>query len=180
MIKAKNIIIILLAVSLIVLISINIFCYSCRIKYREGYKYISIGDIIEKLENNRTELKDINSVGIVDTLNLLFYDKSLWQKLPLSSSFRNKYSAPKSLIKKYNKYESISTGAELDYKKDNVVSIYCIERDSIFSLINNRNISTIYYFEYILDANNQLDDLILLKEVDIDSMTAETYAVREY
>ena len=33
----------------------------------------------------------------------------------------------------------------------------------------------------ILDKlNNQLDDLILLKEEDIDSMTAETYAVREY
>ena len=38
----------------------------------------------------------------------------------------------------------------------------------------------IYYFEYILDDNNQLDDLILLKEVDIDSMTAETYDVQEY
>ena len=178
--RIRNAIIILLAVSLLVLIFINIFNYSARIRYRAGYKYISIGNIIEKLENNEMELKDINSIGVVDTLNLLFYDKSLWQKLPLSNDFRTKYNTPKSIIKKYNKYESISTGMELDHSKDNVVSVYCIERDGIVPLVNVKSISTIYYFKYILDSNNQLDDLILLKEVDIDSMTAETYAIREH
>ena len=46
--------------------------------------------------------------------------------------------------------------------------------------MTGKSISTEYIFEYKIDSNNQLDDLILLKEVDIDSMTAETYAVREY
>ena len=41
----------------------------------------------------------------------------------------------------------------------------------------NNKINT---FEYIINDSNRLDDLILLKEVDVDSMTAETYGIKEY
>lgn len=162
------------------IVCINTNYYIIKEKEKSSYKYTSIWETIEKLENEELELNDINVIGIDDTLDILLYDKSLWNKLPLSDNFLKKYKNPKSIIKKYNKYESIDMGISRDYDSDNVIVIMCTERDDIFSLIKGRNITTEYTFEYTVDDKNQLDDLKLLKEVDIDSMTAETYAVREY
>lgn len=162
------------------MVCINTNYYIIKEKEKSSYKYTSIWETIEKLENEELELNDINVIGIDDTLDILLYDKSLWNKLPLSDNFLKKYKNPKSIIKKYNKYESIDMGISRDYDSDNVIVIVCTERDDIFSLIKGRNITTEYTFEYTIDDKNQLDDLKLLKEVDIDSMTAETYDVKEY
>ena len=162
------------------MVCINTNYYIIKEKEKSSYKYTSIWETIEKLENEELELNDINVIGIDDTLDILLYDKSLWNKLPLLDNFLKKYKNPKSIIKKYNKYESIDMGISRDYDSDNVIVIMCTERDDIFSLIKGRNITTEYTFEYTIDDKNQLDDLKLLKEVDIDSMTAETYDVKEY
>lgn len=178
--KSKNLVKTLLIIFILVVICINIINYIIRIKEKEGYKHTYIWNIIEELESGRLLLNDVNDVGIVETIDLVMYDKSLWSKLPLSKKFKQKFSLPQNIIKKYDNYDHISSGKSYDFDKKNVVSVYCAERENIISMISGKNISTEYYFEYILDDNNQLDDLILLKEVDIDSMTAETYSVREY
>ena len=147
---------------------------------KEGYRYTYIWEIIEKLNNNEAKIENIDEIGIVQVLDILFYDKSMWSKLPLTEKFIKKFRNPQGIISKYYNYESIGAGVSYDYDKDNLIFIDCIERENLISLVTGKNITTYYTFEYILDANNQLDDLILLKEVDIDSMTAETYDVREY
>lgn len=169
-------------IALATLIAICIYAYNNVVKMseKEAYRYTHLWDKIEKLGKGEEVFKDIESLGVIETVEILFYDRSLWDKLPLSSNFINKFKSPKGIIKKYNDYESIS-GGYADYSdKDKVLFIDCVERDNIVSLATGKNITTYYTFEYKIDENNQLDDLILLKEVDIDSMTAETYAVREY
>ena len=178
--RLKNVLKTLLVLFILTVICIIVINYIIRTKEKEGYKYTYIWNSIEELENGRLQLNDVNDVGIVEIMDLVLYDKTLWNKLPLSENFKQKFKLPKSIIKKYDNYNHISSGKSYDFEKNNVVSIYCAERENIISMITGKNISTEYYFEYIIDKNNQLDDLILLKEVDIDSMTAETYSVREY
>lgn len=163
-----------------IFICLNIYNYFFRLRINETYKYTPLWETIYNLNNNESGISKIDDMGVVEVIDVLFYNKKMWDKLPLSKNFKDKFHSQKNIIKKYDIYEHISCGRSYDFNKKNVIRLYCIERDNIISLITGKNISTIYYFEYILDDNNQLDDLILLKEEDIDSMTAETYAVREY
>ena len=174
--RVKNILI----VFLVVLVCLYIF--SCIVKMKEnlGYRHTYIWDKIEKLNNDELIADSVDSLGIVDTVIILFYDKSMWKKLPLSDNFIKKFKNPRGIIRKYYDYETISGGRSDDYDKENIVFIDCVERENILYYFTGKNITTFYTFEYVLDENNKLDDLILLKEVDIDSMTAETYDVREY
>ena len=178
--KIKSKMRILLIVILVIVVCMYVYGIVIRLREKEGYKHTPLWTTIEKLINDETEIKNINDINLTEIINILFYDKTLWDKLPLSDKFKIKFKNPKGIIKKYSKYETIWSGRSYDYDKDNVIYIDCTERDNLASLITGKNITTYYTFEYILDANNQLDDLILLKEVDIDSMTAETYDVREY
>lgn len=178
--KSNKLFKVLCVIAVIIVICVSSINYIVRLKEKEGYKHTYIWETIEKLENNELEIKDINTIGVIDVFSILFYDKTLWDKLPLSENFKNKYRDPKSIIKKYNKYIHVSVGTPDDYDNENVIFVYTIEREDIKYFITGKSVSTIYYFEYKLDDKNLIDDLILLKEVDIDSMTAETYEMREY
>ena len=178
--KFNRIIRIILTLVVLFILCLSVSNFIARIKEKEGYKHTYIWETINKLENNELEINDIRDVGIVEVLDILFYDESVWNKLPLTSNFIKKFKNPKGIIRKYNKYESIGVGLSREYQKNNVIFVDCVERDNFISLIRGKDITTYYTFEYIVDDNNKLDDLKLLKEVDIDSMTAETYAVREY
>ena len=176
--KISKAIKIITAILVVIVICVNVHTSIVRKIEKKGYKYTYIWDKIEKIEKGEESFKDIEGLGLIETIEIIFYDKDLWNKLPLSENFKRKYSGPKKIIKKYNDYEHFSVGRSRE--KENAIYIDCVERDNIVSLITGKNITTFYTFEYVIDSNNQLDDLILLKEVDIDSMTAETYAVREY
>ena len=178
--KVANIVKFLIVILIILFMGICINNYVIRVNEKEVYKYTYIWETIDKLNKNELKINTVDSIGIVETLDILFYDMSMWSKLPLTESFIKKFKGPNGIIRKYDKYESIDMGVFREYSKNNVIEIMCTERDSIISRITGKSVTTIYTFEYLLNANNQLDDLILLKEVDIDSMTAETYDVREY
>lgn len=167
---------------LIVLIIILIFTrnHLTKLSRNERYKHSYIGSTIEKIENGELQFKHLTDTRIEDVAIMLFYDKSIWDKLPLSNHFVEKFKTPSGIIKKYNKYDTIDVGLSNNYTKNNIVDVMCTERDSILSSITGKNITTVYTFEYIIDGNGMLDDLILLKEEDIDSMTSETYAERTY
>ena len=172
----KNLIIILV----LLVICINVYSFMVRTREKDGYRYTHLWDKIEKIENSDEKYEGVDSLGLIETVEILFYNKSLWSKLPISGNFIKKFRNPKGIIKKYNDYESISVGYTNYLDKEKVLFIDCVERDNIVSLATGKNITTYYTFEYVINDKNQLDDLILLKEVDIDSMTAETYSVREY
>ena len=178
--KLKKVIKLIFFLLLFITICMYAFLHFVRLREKDGYKYTYMWETIEKLNKSEMRIKDIDQIGIVQVLDILFYDKSMWNKLPLTDNFVQKFKNPQGIISKYYDYESIGAGMSYDYDKDNVIFVDCTERDNLVSLITGKNITTYYTFEYLVDDNNQLDDLILLKEVDIDSMTAETYDVREY
>ena len=172
----KIILLFIVFIIVFVLIRDRLTAFSRKERYRHSY----VGDTIEKIKNEELQFKDLRSAGIENVLIVLFYDKSIWDKLPLSDHFIGKFKNPGGIIKKYNKYDTIDVVLSSNYTKDNTVAIMCTERDSILSSITGKNITTVYTFEYIIEENGMLDDLILLKEEDIDSMTSETYAERTY
>ena len=167
------------AVIVCLIIGIAILSYIVRMKEREDYKHTYIWELAQKIDNNEIEVKNVDNLGIYVTLDLVLSEPNLWNKLALTDRFKKEFKSPKGIIERIDKYTNISLGIAPEYNKNNVIVVAATERKPIISLFNKK-IETDYYFEYILDANNQLDDLILLKEVDIDSMTAETYDVREY
>ena len=177
----KKIKILYIAIILILclIIGISIHSYIIRIKERENYKHTYIWELAQRIRDNEIEVKNVDKLGIHTIVDLVLSEQALWDKLALTNNFKEKFNNPKGIIKKIDKYTNISVGVASEYNKNSVIVVAATEKDSIIPL-SNKNIETDYYFEYILDVNNQLDDLILLKEVDIDSMTAETYSVREY
>ena len=171
----------IIAITIIIclVIGIGFLSYIVKMKEREDYKYTYIWELAQRIRNNEIDVKNVDKLGIYATIDLVLSEQTLWDKLALTSSFKEKFNSPKEIIEKIDKYKNISVGVASEYNKSNVIVVAATEKESIISLFN-KNIETDYYFEYILDDDNQLGDLILLKEVDIDSMTAETYDVREY
>ena len=71
-----------------------------RTREKDGYRYTHLWDKIEKIENSDEKYEDVDSLGLIETVELLFYDKSLWSKLPISGNFIKKFRNPKGIIKK--------------------------------------------------------------------------------
>ena len=92
---------VIIAIVVLIVICANAYIGISRLKEKEGYKYTYLWDKIEKLGKGEEVFKDIESLGVIETVEILFYDRSLWDKLPLSSNFINKFKSPKGIIKKY-------------------------------------------------------------------------------
>ena len=142
---------------MLIVICVNVYNVIVRMQEKERYKHTYIYELAQKISSNELTVKNVDDLETYTIIDLVLSENELWDKLPLSDNFKRKYK-----------------------KSENIIDVYCTERDSLTSFMTGKSISTEYIFEYKIDSNNQLDDLILLKEVDIDSMTAETYAVREY
>ena len=178
--KKLKVLKIIIAIVMLIVICVNVYNVIVRMQEKERYKHTYIYELAQKISSNELIVKNVDDLGIYTIIDLVLSENELWDKLPLSDNFKRKYKKSENIIKKYSSYEYISVGTVKESDKENIIDVYCTERDGLTSFMTGKSISTEYIFEYKIDSNNQLDDLILLKEVDIDSMTAETYAVREY
>lgn len=178
--KKLKVLKIIIAIVMLIVICVNVYNAIVRMQEKERYKHTYIYELAQKISSNELTVKSVDDLETYTIIDLVLSENELWDKLPLSDNFKRKYKKSENIIKKYSSYEYISVGTVKESDKENTIDVYCTERDSLTSFMTGKSISTEYIFEYKIDSNNQLDDLILLKEVDIDSMTAETYAVREY
>lgn len=167
----------------IVAILLIIFALIRTIRYvreQRAFSHTYRYENILKIKNNEVIIKTINDLGIYSQVGVLLSDKSVWNKLALSNHFKEKFHNPNDIIRNIGKYESIDIGSSYEYLNKKTVCIMCTERENILYPITGKNVTTEYIFEYKINEENLLDDLILLKETDIDSMTSETYAERIY
>ena len=178
--KKLRIVKIIVVIFVFLIICIVVYNNANRKQENENYKNTYIWDLAQKINSDDIKVKKVDDLGIYTMLDLVLCEKDLWDKLALSDNFKQKYNSPKSIIKDIDKYKNISIGIAPMHSENNVIIVSGTARKSIVTLLSNKNVDTEYVFEYILNDNNQLDDLKLLKKVDIDSMTAETYDIREY
>ena len=67
---------------------------------------------------------------------------------------------------------SISSGLDAEYGSD-VVIIYAEKKSGIFDMDESDDITTEYYFRYVLNETGEIDDLILLKKRDTYTINGE-------
>ena len=140
----------------------------------EKEKYLfnisSIGQDIKNIKISNVKIASVSEIGISKTLSLVFYADDIWENLPLSQHFKNKYSHSKDIINNINKYEkTFAVGVDGDYIIPNVMILYADKKN----LINSDLVSTRFYFKYILNDKNELDDIELIRQVDVDSTTGK-------
>lgn len=150
------------------------------IREQKVFSHTSTYKDIVRLKNNEIIVNSLDDMDIYDHIDILLSDKSVWDKIALSNHFKEKFHNPNDIIRNIGKYESIDIGSSYEYLNKKTVCIMCTERENILYPITGKNVTTEYIFEYKINEENLLDDLVLLKETDIDSMTSETYAERIY
>lgn len=58
--------------------------------------------MIKELKNENKVANSLDDMDIYDTLTLMFYDEKIWDRLPLSTNFINKYNKKNQIIKEIN------------------------------------------------------------------------------
>ena len=152
----------ILAVVAIAIIINKIFVYVI-VKYG-GYS------IKERLLNGTiTGFTEIQPDSELECALVWFND---WDDLFLSNNFKNKFKNRRGIIENIDDYDNISGF----YSYDNGVkylAIYADKKKTFFDFFNQDydDISTEFYFDYKIDDKGWLDDVDLIKKIDIYTST---------
>ncbi len=131
----------------------------------------------ERLYNLRvysgiTDLTQLNASEISHDIHAALSKYTNWDNLFLSERFKEKYKNRKSFLDDVNSIANITSG--LEYENGNyVVVIYAEKKHSIFDTDESDNITTEYYFRYVLNDAGEIDDLILIKKQDVYTIDGE-------
>lgn len=99
-------------------------------------------------------------------------ERKNWDNLALSENFKNKYKTRNDIIPDRSKYTVFSEG--YDYVGDKrCIMIVADTPDSIFDPYGERSVTTYFYFDYILNSNNEIDDIVLVKTEKVNSMSGK-------
>lgn len=111
--------------------------------------------------------------GIANELLIALSKHTNWDNLFLSDNFKKKYRSRKNILDDTGSISNISSG--LAWRDgDPVVIIYAQKRTHLFDTDESDNITTEYFFKYVLNDDGEIDDLILLEKRDIYTMSGET------
>lgn len=110
-------------------------------------------------------------VDVAGEISAALEHKKWWHRLFISDNFKNKYKNPKRIISNVNQYESFYGEECYDYENKNVIIIYGDKKDPLIEKRDYEPIMTEFYFEYFMDDNNEIDDIKLLKKIDMNATT---------
>ncbi len=136
-------------------------------------KYI-IPDKKERLQNLKiySGVDKPNDDIIASDIEVALYEDTNWDNLFLSENFKKKYKDRNEILDDVENIVNISSGTAYEYG-DNAVVIYAEKKSDINDTDESDDITTEYYFRYILDEAGEVDDLILLKKQDIYTINGE-------
>ncbi|MCR5651397.1 MAG: hypothetical protein K6F86_09485 [Lachnospiraceae bacterium] len=134
----------------------------------------SIPDKEERVHNLilSTGENKLSRSGIAHEVRLALSKYTNWDNLYLSENFKKKYKNRKNILEDVNNIADVSSGLDIEYGKD-VIIIYAEKKSSIFDFDESDDITTVYYFRYILDEAGEIDDLILLEKYDVYTINGE-------
>lgn len=175
--KTRKIIVVIVFIFIIFSLAIK---YIQKIREERAFSHTITYKTIEQIRNNEINAQTLDGLAPYSQIAILLNDNTIWDKLALSNNFKNKYKKSKDIIPDIEKCEDIDVGFSRMDNSKNTILVFGQKRASFDTLFTGKNITTEYTFEYIIDKDNKIDDLILLKEVDVDSMTGETYREKVY
>ena len=110
--------------------------------------------------------------NIAHELTIALSRHTNWDNLFLSDNFKKKYKSRKNLLDDVRHISKVSSG--ITYQGDDTVIIIFVEKKhGLFDTDESDDITSEYYFKYILDDNGEIDDLILLKKRDVYTINGE-------
>lgn len=110
---------------------------------------------------------ELNGGDVANEIQSAIAKYTNWDNLFLSVNFKKKFKSKYGIIENVNDYSDFwCIDSEYENKK-NVIVIYANKKKSIFDKDESDNVTTKYYFEYKLNDKNEIDDLLLLKKMDI-------------
>ena len=95
-----------------------------------------------------------------------------WDNLFLSENFKRKYKSRKKLLDDVRHISKVSSGIT-HQGNDTVVIIFAEKKSGLFDADESDDVTTEYYFKYILDDNGEIDDLVLLEKRDVYTINGE-------
>ena len=125
-----------------------------------------------KAEYGITDLKELDASLIAGDIDAALSKYTNWDNLFLSEHFKKKYKNRKNILDDTDNIANISSGLDSEYGSD-VVIIFAEKKRSIFDMDESDDITTEYYFRYVLNEAGEIDDLILLKKRDTYTMSGE-------
>lgn len=169
--KINKVILIIVVVLLIVLISVYVIFKSIRKNRRYEMSQINIINTYEGNIDLRHIIKDKSDAkGVAKTLVLAIEGYNNWNELALSDKFKNKYHDWHNLIDERDKYYSLMPYSENINGKE-IAAIFADTYGPVIETSSYSPIAYIYYYEYIVNENNELDDINLIKKVKVDATT---------
>ena len=125
-----------------------------------------------KAEYSITDLNELDPSLISGEIDAALSKYTNWDNLFLSEHFKEKYKSRKNILEDADNIANISSGLDSEYGND-VVIIFAEKKSSIFDTDESDNITTEYYFRYVLNEAGEIDDLILLKKTDTYTLSGE-------
>ncbi|MBR0148136.1 MAG: hypothetical protein IJM23_02945 [Lachnospiraceae bacterium] len=137
----------------------------------------SIPDKTERLNNLKkcygiTDLKEMDRSLIVGDIQAALSRYTNWDTLFLSEHFKTKYKNRKNILDDVNNIANIRSGLTNE-NGDYVVIIFAEKKHRIFDIDESDDVTTQYRFKYVLNDAGEIDDLILLKKMDVYTINGE-------
>jgi hypothetical protein len=112
----------------------------------------------------------INEDIIANDIKAALSKYTNWDNLFLSEHFKQKYKNRNNILDDVNDIIRVRRGRSDKYG-ENVIVIFADRRGSFIDTDETDDITTNYYFRYILDDRGEVDDLILLEKEDVYTTT---------
>ena len=119
-------------------------------------------------KNRQKNMEDLLGRNQMDELDVAWEIESAldkytnWDNLFLSDNFKSKYKNRENIIKHTENIENIWCSPIADYEKTNVIEIDVDLKNGIFDKNNYDNITDVYIYEYALNEEGEINDLILI------------------
>jgi hypothetical protein len=163
----------------IITITAALFLAGCSALFLINYllNRYSIPDKEERVHNLRvysgiTDLTQLDAADISNDIDAALQRYTNWDNLFLSEHFKKKYKNRNNILDDVGSIANIHSG--LDYENgDYVVIIFADKKHSIFDTDESDDITTEYYFKYVLNDAGEIDDLILLRKQDVYTINGE-------
>ena len=112
------------------------------------------------------DLTELPDSYIANDIEAALSKYSNWDNLFLSENFKKKYKNRKSILENAERIARVTSGISY-ISGDPVVIIFAENKCSIFDTDESDNITTEYYFKYLLNEKGEIDDLLLLEKRDV-------------
>ena len=161
----KKIVIIVLVVIALYIVAKNVFVYIIR----EYGGYTLEERTYNGMITGYTEIDPFNEFDAA----LSKYEK--WDNLFVTNNFKQKFKNYRGIINDIDNYQHLLGGYDYEEFDKKVIYISAEKKKTFLDFFNSNydDISTEFYFDYKVDDKGWLDDVTLLKRVDVLSITGE-------